>query len=85
LRVTGQSAYLMLILELTWTEFCGYILFECRDFLRLGVNEGFETKNETVALCEFTLEVLNSAETLELTIDHDSETGAEGLTLLHTV
>jgi hypothetical protein len=31
------------------------------------------------------LDVLHAAETLELTVDHDRNTGAESLTLLHAV
>lgn len=50
--------------------------------LQLGVDVKFG--QQRVAAAKLALQVLGTAEALELTVDHHRQPGAEGLTLLHT-
>ena len=71
----------VLLLELCQRERLGHQLLEPLD----GVGLSGGPEGQRVAGAESVLEVLRGAETLESAVDHDTETRAEGLALLHGV
>lgn len=73
----------MLILEKAGIELSLDLLAESADLVGVGLEGWFESHHKTVALSVLILQMLNPAHALELTVDHDPETGTESLAFLH--
>jgi hypothetical protein len=76
-----NGRYLMLILERTGTE--PSLNFSAESCNLLSQKKWLESQAKAVALGIFILQMLNPAQTLELTIDHNPEAGTKGLAFLH--
>jgi hypothetical protein len=76
-----NSLYLMLILDKAGIE--PSLNFSAESCNLLSQEEWLESQAKAVALGIFILQMLNPAQTLELTIDHNPEAGTEGLAFLH--